>query len=90
MDDFGFYSLSQLASCRGTEKQRGQIGVFPWSKKHIRKMVTDGLFPPPSVRMYGQMMWPKEVIHRYRDALMSGHQGEPLEAEAIRAAVAGA
>jgi len=61
-DAAGFYSLSQLASCRETAKQRARVGVFPLCKKQILRLVDAGKFPAPVGRMSGQLIWRKNDI----------------------------
>lgn len=71
-DAVGFYSLSQLASCRETQRQRGRIGVLPLGKKQILRLVNAGKFPAPVGRMSGQLIWRKEDIHEYTETLAAG------------------
>ena len=66
-DNTGFYNLSQLASCRKTEKQRGHIGILPLSKKQRGRLVNAGKFPAPAGRLCGQLIWRKEEILAYVD-----------------------
>lgn len=61
-DNIGFYDLSQLASCRKTEKQREHIGILPLSKKQIGRLLDAGKFPAPAGRMFGRLVWRKEDI----------------------------
>lgn len=68
-DYTGFYSLSQLASCRETEKQRGHIGILPLSKKQIGRLVDAGKFPAPVGRIGGQLIWRKADIHAFTKTL---------------------
>ena len=37
----GFYDISQLASRRETERQKQHIGILPWSKSKIEKMLKE-------------------------------------------------
>ena len=60
----GFYNMSQLASRQETQKQKAYIGVFPWSKSKINKMVKAGTFPKPVSDGY-QNLWRKDVIHEF-------------------------
>ena len=71
-DDTGFYSLSQLASCRETEKQRARVGVFPLSKKQILRLVDAGNFPAPVGRIGGQSIWRKVDIRAFAKTLCRG------------------
>lgn len=71
-DNTGFYNLSQLASCRETEKQREHIGVLPLSKKQIGRLVNAGKFPAPAGRLCGQMIWRKADIRAYEEMVMRG------------------
>ena len=75
----GFYSLSQIASCRKTEKQREHIGVLPLSKKQIGRLVNAGKFPAPAGRLCGQMIWRKADIRAYEEGLIGGGINEALE-----------
>ena len=68
-DSIGFYSLSQLASCRETQRQRGRVGILPLGKKQILRLVDAGEFPAPVGRMSGQLIWRKEDIHEYTEML---------------------
>lgn len=72
-DAAGFYSLSQLASCRETAKQRGRIGVLPLCKKQILRLVDAGKFPAPVGRMSGQLVWRKDDIHEYTETFATNH-----------------
>ena len=72
-DAAGFYSLSQLASCRETTKQRGRIGVLPLCKKQILRLVDAGKFPAPVGRMSGQLIWRKGDIHEYTETFAENH-----------------
>ena len=65
----GFYSLSQIASCRKTENQREHIGILPLSKKQIGRMVNAGKFPAPAGRLCGQKIWRKADIHAFAENL---------------------
>lgn len=69
-DITGFYSLTQLSSRRETGSRQGRTGVFSWSKSMIRKLLKKGDFPEPSLHMYGQMMWRKDVIAAFQEDLM--------------------
>ena len=66
-DTTGFYSLSQLASCRETEKRRARVGVFPIGKKQILRLVDAGKFPAPVGRMSGQLIWRKNDILNFSE-----------------------
>lgn len=66
-DAAGFYSLSQLASCRETEKRRARVGVFPIGKKQILRLVDAGKFPAPVGRMSGQLIWRKNDILNFSE-----------------------
>ena len=66
-DTTGFYSLSQLASCRETEKRRARVGVFPIGKKQILLLVDAGKFPAPVGRMSGQLIWRKNDILNFSE-----------------------
>ena len=68
-DAAGFYSLSQLASCRETAKQRARVGVFPLSKKQIGRLVDAGKFPAPAGRLCGQLIWRKADIRAYEELI---------------------
>ena len=68
-DDTGFYSLSQLASCRETANQRARVGVFPLSKKQILRLVDAGNFPAPVGRIGGQASWRKADIRAFAETL---------------------
>jgi len=72
-DATGFYSLSQLASCRETAKQRARVGVFPLCKKQILRLVDAGKFPAPVGRMSGQLVWRKDDIHEYTETFAENH-----------------
>jgi len=72
-DAAGFYSLSQLASCRETTKQRARVGVFPLCKKQILRLVDAGKFPAPVGRMSGQLVWRKDDIHEYTETFAANH-----------------
>lgn len=63
--EVGFYSMRQLASFEETDKQKGQIGIFPWSRSTIRRMIKRGKFPLPIKGLGQAMVWPKDVIHAY-------------------------
>lgn len=71
-DNTGFYSLSQLASCRETDKQRARVGVLPLSKKQIGRLVNAGKFPAPAGRLCGQLIWRKADIRAYEEKLIGG------------------
>lgn len=73
-DNTGFYSLSQLASCRETDKQRARVGVFPLSKKQILRLVDAGNFPAPVGRLGGQAIWRKVDIRAFAETLEGGYQ----------------
>ena len=68
-DAAGFYSLSQLASCRETQRQRGHVGILPLSKKQIGRLVDAGKFPAPAGRLCGQRVWRKTDIHAFAERL---------------------
>ena len=72
-DDTGFYNLSQLASCRETEKQRGHIGILPLSKKQIGRLVDVGKFPAPVGKLCGQSIWRKADIRAFAETLEGGY-----------------
>lgn len=72
-DATGFYSLSQLASCRETAKQRARVVVFPLCKKQILRLVDAGKFPAPVGRMSGQLVWRKDDIHEYTETFAENH-----------------
>lgn len=72
-DATGFYSLSQLASCRETEKRRARVGVFPIGKKQILRLVEGGGFPAPAGRVNNQLIWRKEDIHEYIKTFAANH-----------------
>lgn len=64
-DEIGFYGLVQLASRQGTEIYKERIGIFPWGRNTILRMVDAGTFPAPIKGLGRQLLWPKEVIHAY-------------------------
>jgi len=66
----GFYDISQLASRRETERQKQHIGILPWSKSKIEKMLRDGKFPKPLSDGY-RKIWPKRVIHEFIENIIS-------------------
>lgn len=72
-DTAGFYSLSQLASCRETAKQRGHVGVFPLCKKQILRLLDAGNFPSPAGRINNQLIWRKGDIHEYIETFAANH-----------------
>ena len=72
-DAAGFYSLSQLASCRETAKLRARVGVLPLCKKQILRLVDAGKFPAPVGRMSGQLIWRKDDIHEYTETFAENH-----------------
>ena len=72
MDNAGFYSLSQIASCRKTDKQREHIGILPLSKKQIGRLVDAGKFPAPAGMMSGQRVWKKSDIHAFVENFVGG------------------
>lgn len=64
----GYYNLRQLSSAEETSRQKKRIGVFPWSRAKIRRLVKRGEFPRP-VR-FGEaanteLWWRKTDIHQY-------------------------
>lgn len=68
-DDTGFYSLAQLCSRSETERQKGRVGVFPWSRTKILAMIERGEFPQP-VRGLGRAnLWPKATIREYAERI---------------------
>ena len=38
-DLIGYYDLRQLSSAEETSRQKKRVGVFPWSKAKIRRLV---------------------------------------------------
>lgn len=66
----GFYDISQLASRRETERQKQHIGILPWSRSQICKLVKEGKFPKPLSDGF-RNIWPKRVIHEYIESLIS-------------------
>ena len=66
----GFYSLSQIASCRETGNQREHVGILPISKKQIGRMVEAGKFPAPAGQLFGQKIWRKADIHAFAETLI--------------------
>ena len=64
----GFYDISQLASRKETDRQKGYIGVLPWSRSQIERLIKAGKFPKPISDGY-KKIWPKAVIHEYIESL---------------------
>ena len=64
-DNTGFYSLSQLCSQGETDKQKAYVGIFPWSRMTIRRMIKKGEFPKPIEGVGRYLLWPKETIHEF-------------------------
>lgn len=67
-DLVGYYDLRQLSSAKETSRQKERVGVFPWSKSKIRRLVKRLEFPQP-VR-FGkaantELWWRKTDIHQY-------------------------
>ena len=67
-DLIGYYDLRQLSSAEETSRQKKRVGVFPWSKAKIRRLVKRLEFPQP-VR-FGkaantELWWRKTDIHHY-------------------------
>lgn len=67
-DLIGYYDLRQLSSAEETSRQKKRVGVFPWSKAKIRRLVKSLEFPQP-VRFgkasNAELMWRKTDIHQY-------------------------
>ena len=67
-DLIGYYDLRQLSSAEETSRQKKRVGVFPWSKAKIRRLVKSLEFPQP-VRFgkaaNAELMWCKTDIHQY-------------------------
>ena len=67
-DLLGYYDLRQLSSAEETSRQKKRVGVFPWSKAKIRRLVKSLEFPQP-VRFgkaaNAELMWRKTDIHQY-------------------------
>lgn len=64
-EEIGFYSLAQLYTCRETKRLKKHVGIFPWGKNTILRMVARGEFPAP-IKGIGKInLWPKEVIHDF-------------------------
>lgn len=62
----GFWELSQLASRRETDRQKGYIGVLPLSKSTIMRMVKRGEFPKPFL-FHQSNVWRKEDVRAWMD-----------------------
>ena len=60
----GFYDISQLASRKETDRQKGYIGILPWSRSQIERLIKAGKFPKPISDGY-KKIWPKAVIHEF-------------------------
>lgn len=56
--EIGFYSIAQLVSTKG------KIGILPFSRATIFRMMKAGTFPEP-IRSFKANVWPKGVIHNY-------------------------
>lgn len=56
--EIGFYSIAQLVSTKG------KIGILPFSRATVFRMVKNGTFPQP-IREFKANVWPKGVIHNY-------------------------
>lgn len=67
-DLIGYYDLRQLSSAEETSRQKKRVGVFPWSKAKIRRLVKNLEFPQP-VRFgraaNAELLWRKQDIHQY-------------------------
>lgn len=61
----GYYNLFQLTSQRDTEKRKEHMGIFPWSRMTLLRMVKDGKFPAPAIKIAGQNMWRKNDVHEF-------------------------
>lgn len=58
ISELGFYSLAQIVS------SKKKIGILPFSRATVFRMVKDGTFPEP-IREFKANIWPKKTIHDY-------------------------
>lgn len=56
--EIGFYTLKQIVS------SKKHIGILPFSRATVFRMVKDGTFPEP-IREFKANVWPKKTIHEY-------------------------
>lgn len=64
----GYYDLRQLSSAEETSRQKKRVGVFPWSKAKIRRLVKSREFPQPvkfGRAANAELLWRKADIHQY-------------------------
>lgn len=67
-DWVGYYDLRQLSSAEETSRQKKRVGVFPWSKAKIRRLVKRREFPQPvrfGCAANAELLWRKADIHQY-------------------------
>lgn len=57
-EDIGFYTIKQIVS------SKGKIGILPFSRATVFRMVKAGTFPEP-IRTFKANVWPKKTIHDY-------------------------
>jgi len=80
----GFCDLYQISSERETTRQKGHIGMFPFSGMTIRRMWERGEFPKP-LKLAGRNAWRRDVIDKFAELLAAGM--DPAEATIQAAAV---
>lgn len=56
--EIGFYTLKQIIS------GKGKIGILPFSRATLFRMVKRGDFPEP-IREFKANVWPKQVVHNW-------------------------
>ncbi len=61
----GYYTLSQLCSTGPNSRDGERIGLFPFGKTKIIKMIKAGEFPKATRYSGHKWLWDKDVIHEY-------------------------